>query len=111
MSIYERVKELAKEKRISIRELERQLKFTNGTIRNWNESTNSRSLEKVANYFNVSTDYLLGRTNNRKLDKTELDIEDALNSAMSYDGKPLSEHDKNIMRDLLRAYLKHQDNE
>lgn len=105
MTIYERIKELASQKHISIRELEKQLKFSNGTIRNWTNSTNSKSLEKVANYFNVSTDYLLGRTDNRNLDKTSVDIEEALNSAMSYDGKPLSEHDKNIMRDLLKAYL------
>lgn len=111
MNIYQRVKELSNEKKVSIRELEKRLKFSNGTINKWDKKAPSDKLEKVANYFNVSTDYLLGRTNNRKLDKTDLDIEDALNGAMSYDGKPLSEHDKNIMRDLLRAYLKHQDNE
>lgn len=63
MTIYERIKELARVKKISIRELEKQLGFSNGTVRNWTNSTNSQSLEKVANFFNVSTDYLLGRTN------------------------------------------------
>lgn len=60
MTIYERIKELARVKKISIRELEKQLGFSNGTIRNWINSTNSQSLEKVANYFNVSTDFILG---------------------------------------------------
>lgn len=112
MSIYLRIKELANEHNMSISELERTLNLSNGSISKWSKSApNSKYIIKIANYFNVSTDYLLGRTNNRKLDKTELDIEDALNGAMSYDGKPLSDHDKNIMRDLLRVYLKHQNNE
>ena len=112
MSIYLRIKELANERNMSISELERTLNLSNGSISKWSKSApNSKYIIKIANYFNVSTDYLLGRTNNRKLDKTDLDIEEALNGAMSYDGKPLSEHDRNIMRDLLRAYLKHQDNE
>lgn len=105
MTIYQRIKELANNKNISIRELEKQLNFSNGAVNKWNSKAPSDKLEKVANYFNVSTDYLLGRTDNRNLDKTSVDIEEALNSAMSYDGKPLSEHDKNIMRDLLKAYL------
>lgn len=110
--LYSRIKELANEKSVSLAQIERTLDFSNGVISSWKKSNASQDkIIKVANYFNVSTDYLLGRTNNRKLDKTDLDIEDALNGAMSYDGKPLSEHDKNIMRDLLRAYLKHQDNE
>lgn len=110
--LYNRIKELANEKQVSLAQIERTLDFSNGVISSWKKSNASQDkIIKVANYFNVSTDYLLGRTNNRKLDKTDLDIEDALNGAMSYDGKPLSEHDKNIMRDLLRAYLKHQDNE
>lgn len=109
LTIYQRIKDLANEKKTSIRELEKQLNFSNGAIGKWNSKAPSDKLEKVANYFNVSTDYLLGRTDNRKVDKTSVDIEDALNSAMSFDGKPLSEHDKNIMRDLLKAYLNNKD--
>ena len=110
--LYNRIKELANEKHVSLAQIERTLDFSNGVISSWKKSNASQDkIIKVANYFNVSTDYLLGRTNNRKLDKTELDIEDALNGAMSYGGKPISEHDRNIMRNLLRVYLKHQDNE
>lgn len=63
MTIYQRIKELANEKNISIRELEKQLNFANGAVNKWNSKAPSDKLEKVANYFNVSTDYLLGRTN------------------------------------------------
>lgn len=63
MSIYSRIKNLASEKKISIRELESQLGFSNGTLRQWKDSTKSASLEKVADYFGVTVDYLLGKTN------------------------------------------------
>ncbi|WP_318529262.1 helix-turn-helix domain-containing protein, partial [Ligilactobacillus salivarius] len=62
MTIYQRIKELASEKNISIRELEKQLNFSNGAINKWSSKAPSDKLEKVANYFNVSTDYLLGRS-------------------------------------------------
>ena len=104
--IYSRIKQLANEKHVSLAQVERDLDFSNGVISTWRKSNATQDkILKVANYFNVSTDYLLGRTDNRKTDKTSVDIEEALNSAMSYDGKPLSEHDKNIMRDLLKVYL------
>lgn len=63
MTIYQRVKDLASEKNISIRELEKRLNFSNGAINKWSSKAPSDKLEKVANFFNVSTDYLLGRTN------------------------------------------------
>lgn len=62
MNTYERIKELAQTHKISISELERTLKLSNGSISKWaSAKPNSRYLEKVADYFQVSTDYLLGR--------------------------------------------------
>ena len=109
MSIYQRIKELAIEKKISIRELEKTLKFSNGAINKWEEKAPSDKLEKVANYFNVSTDYLLGRTNNRFYglsDKQrEISIEQALDSVMSYDGKPMTDNDREILKGIIEAYM------
>lgn len=109
MSIYERIRELASEKGMSIRELENSLGFSNGLLRSWNKSTNSASLEKVANYFNVSTDYLLGRTNNRFYglsdEQKEISIEQALKSVMSYDGKPMTDNDREILKGIIEAYM------
>nr|WP_321315953.1 helix-turn-helix transcriptional regulator [uncultured Ligilactobacillus sp.] len=108
--IYNRIKDLANEKNISLAQVERDLDFSNGVISTWRKSNASQDkILKVANYFNVSTDYLLGRTDNRNVDKTNIDIEEALNSAMSYDGKPITEHDKDIIRELLKAYLDNKD--
>lgn len=60
--LYTRIKDLADRHKISLAELERNLKFSNGIISTWKKGSPSiDKVEKVANYFNVSTDYLLGR--------------------------------------------------
>ncbi len=65
MTIFlDRVKLLAKEKKISMAELEREIEVSKNTSYTWKTKVpNSNTLEKVADYFDVSADYLLGRTN------------------------------------------------
>lgn len=61
MNIKERIHELAKARGISIPRLEEELKLGNGTISRWSKSSPSVSkLLPIANYFNVSIDYLIG---------------------------------------------------
>lgn len=62
MTLLDRIKMLCDSKGESLASLERKLDFGNGTIRRWGETTPSGDkLVKVADYFHVSTDYLLGR--------------------------------------------------
>lgn len=63
-SLYQRIKDLCAEKGITIAKLESDLGFGNSSIKKW-ERISSPSVDKIeliANYFNVSVDYLLGRT-------------------------------------------------
>lgn len=73
-----RVKELANDRNMTIAELERKLDFGQGSISKWNkQSPSSERLQKAADYFDVSTDYLLGRTDKRNYyDLTEKDQKD-----------------------------------
>ncbi|WP_065428486.1 helix-turn-helix domain-containing protein [Streptococcus oralis] len=65
MTILDRIRSLANERKVTLAELERNLDFSNGSLRKWDTSTPSGDkIEKVADYFNVSVDYLLGRTKN-----------------------------------------------
>lgn len=67
MRIYDKVKDLAKARNISIAELERRLELSNGSISKWNSyMPNTEPLLKVANFFGVSTDELLDNVDTSK---------------------------------------------
>lgn len=63
MSIYQRIKDVASEKNLTVKDIEKALNFSNGSLRKWINNANSERLVQVANYLDVSTDYLLGRDN------------------------------------------------
>ena len=64
MNTFDRVKTLADKQKITIVELEERLNFGKNSLYAWKKKIpNGSNLSKVADYFNVSTDYLLGRTN------------------------------------------------
>lgn len=76
MSLVNKIKKMCDEKGMTFASLERELKFGNGTIRKWDNATPSGDkLAKVADFFNVSVDYLLDRdvnTNSCNLDNVYL---------------------------------------
>lgn len=60
MSIYSAIRDIANNKDISIREIERDLKFSNGSIGKWNKSNPTISkIQMVADYLGVTTGYIL----------------------------------------------------
>lgn len=80
MTVFDRVKALCDKRKISIVELEEKLEFSRNSLYSWKKNNpSSAKLEKVADYFNVSTDYLLGRadtpdlTTNSSTGKSSLD--------------------------------------
>lgn len=69
MSLTSRIKQLADEKNVTIAEIERKTGISNGQIRRWDSSSPKiENIQKVADFFDVSTDYLIGRTKNPKID-------------------------------------------
>ena len=58
MTVLERIKTLCKEKGISITTLEQILEYSNGSLAKAKDIPSSR-IRKIAEFFNVSTDYLL----------------------------------------------------
>lgn len=60
MEIVERIKDLCTAENITIKELERIIQISNGSIRHWNEKTPSvERVLLVADHFNVSLDWLV----------------------------------------------------
>lgn len=106
MTTFDRLKILCDEQKISIVELEEKLNFGRNSLYGWKKKIpNGANLEKVADYFNVSVDYLLGRTDKKRYydltEKDERDIqkelkkiingEDVDNAFAAFDGRVLED--------------------
>lgn len=70
MTTFDRLKQLCDEQKISIVELEEKLNFGRNSLYGWKKKIpNGANLQKVADYFNISVDYLLGRTDEKETSK------------------------------------------
>lgn len=69
------------------------------------------NVEKLAKFFNVENYEIDPRfkpvTND--VENKSAEIEDMLDSAMTFDGKPLSNNDRNVIRGMIEAYLKNKE--
>ncbi len=107
---FERIKELAKKQGLSINLLEEKLGYSRNTIYNLkNSKPSTERISEIADFFNVSTDYLLGRTDNPTIatdDQTSSDdIDKIIENAMMFDGKPLTDDDKRAIRGIIAGYM------
>lgn len=63
LNLYEKIKNMCDKEGISIAHLERETGISNGQIKRWAKSSPSvENLKKVANYFNVSLEFLADDT-------------------------------------------------
>lgn len=100
MTLTERIKRLADAKKTNFAEIERKTGISNGQIRRWDTSSPKvENVQKVADYFDVSVDYLLGR----EIKDSPEDLEKVLDNVISYDGKPMTKHDKELIRAFLQG--------
>lgn len=108
MTLFERLKFLANKQGKSINDVENDMGYSKNTLYRF-KTTNpsSKKLQEIADYFQVSADYLLGRTDNPFIstDKPSLTIEEALSSVMSSDGEPLTDHDREVLTGIIEAYI------
>ena len=101
---YEKIKLLADKRGISLTKLEEDLGYSRNTIYKLkSQKPNAERISEIADYFHVSTDYLLGRTNNPLIE--EIDLDDLDNRIMLFDGKPLSDDDKKAIKGIIEGYL------
>ncbi|MCZ0892012.1 helix-turn-helix transcriptional regulator [Ligilactobacillus saerimneri] len=108
--IGQKIRDLRKQRKMSQTELANILHVSQQTVTAWETGKAEPASSAVANladYFNVTTDYLLGRPEEKKddgIDHTAL--EKAIDEARSFDGKPMSDHDREIVRNILKGYFK-----
>ncbi|AUB52192.1 helix-turn-helix domain-containing protein [Enterococcus mundtii] len=112
MTLFERISELAKKRGKSLKEVAEDLGLSRNAIYQWRTSSpKADTLQKVAKYFNVTTDYLLDGTDTPlglSEESKGLTVEEALASVMSSDGKPLTDNDRRILTGIIEAYIENK---
>lgn len=113
---FEKIKELAKKRGKALGQVEEDLGYGRNTLYKIKNSTpNAERIAEIANYFNVSTDYLLGRTDNPAIAGSDefaqvngqiIDLRKAAANTMLFDGKPLNEDDIDFITSVLSAHFK-----
>ena len=113
-SLFEKIKELCQKRGISINSLEETLGYSRNTIYSMkSKKPNAERLQEIADYFNVSTDYLLGRTDNpaiagNSVTKAEIDLKKDAVKSFFYDGHELNNEDLDLISSLLEARMRNR---
>lgn len=117
---FERLKELCKKQGISINSLEEKLGFGKNVLYSWKKNIpTGANLAKVADYFGVTTDYLLGRTdtpqftakNERDVQKMLSEMKDGLTNkhTLAYfknEGEEIDEEDAELLAEALEFVVR-----
>ena len=111
---FEKVRELAKKQGLSLNQVEEKLGYSKNTLYSLKrQKVSSERLQEIADYFNVSTDYLLGRTDNPAIVSddtiagyTSDDLRKMAENAKTFDGKPLTEEDIDAIQNIIEIYLR-----
>ena len=86
MTVFERIEFLRKSKNISQGKLEKELGFSNGSISKWkNSMPTPERLQKLAEYFNVTVDYLVTGKESMEKKTPELTAKDERDIAKDLD--------------------------
>ena len=104
----ERLKSMRLEAKLTQKELAEKLKIGQNTYSYWEKGIRKpvgENLNKLANFFNVSTDYLLGNSNIKDQKKFDEDLEKSLDTFKSFDGKPMYDEDREKIREFLRKRM------
>lgn len=111
---FERIKDLADKHRISLNDLEDKLGISRNSLYGIKKANpKSDRLQQIADYFNVSTDYLLGRTDNPAIssdlvttaDGRTVDLSNLRERIVLFDGKPLSDEDVDKIAQIIKLSL------
>ncbi|MDG0818821.1 helix-turn-helix domain-containing protein [Staphylococcus equorum] len=116
MNTFQRIQNLANKNGLSIAELERILNLSNGSIARWKKSApSSKGLTLIADYFDVSVDYLLGREKEEYSGEKEDEVQmfrdkDAFDNLSPEDQEKVLETLREQADFLIHKYQKHKGN-
>ena len=100
----ERIKELRKKAKLTQKQVAEKLDMPQSLYSNLErgiKQANQKRLKQFSDFYDVSTDYLLGNTD-IKSKTLETDLNKTLDTVRSFDGKPITDADRETIREILK---------
>ncbi|KRL93914.1 hypothetical protein FC21_GL001385 [Limosilactobacillus equigenerosi DSM 18793 = JCM 14505] len=88
-------------------ELGRLVGVSQTTITAWENNKaepTSGAVTRLAEIFNISTDYLLG-SKKENIDSKEKTVDELINQMQQYEGRPITDADRETIRGIIKGYL------
>jgi len=114
-----RLAEIRKKRGLSQYELADRLGFSRGQISNYEQGKREpdhETLTKIADFFDVSIDYLLGRTDDPTMNRTnhneEIDLKEALTKEEKrahWGGRELTEEERKLIQRIIQAAIEREE--
>ena len=108
MTLISRTKEIAQKRGLSLKTLATKAGMAENAIYRWDDNNpKSENLKKVADVLHVSTDYLLGRTDEINTTSSDKKVADILDNEtiLAFDGMEIAEEDKEKLREYARFII------
>ena len=107
MNFKDRLKQLRLKNKLTQQNIANHFQTSPQSYAQWEKGLrkpSAENLQKLADYFNVSTDYLLGKTDIPDPD-SDIDLDSAIDNSVAYDGTPITDNDREIIKDFLKEYF------
>ena len=107
MNFKDRLKQLRLKNKLTQQNIANHFQTSPQSYAQWEKGLrkpSAENLQKLADYFNVSADYLLGKTDIPEPD-LEIDLDTAIDNSVAYDGTPITDNDRTIIKDFLKEYF------
>lgn len=107
MEFKDRLKETRLNKNLTQKEVADYFKTSPQSYAQWEKglrNPSAENLQKLADFFNVSTDYLLGKTDIPD-SESDIDLDFAIDNSVAYDGTPITDDDREIIKNYLKEYF------
>ena len=78
------------------------------TVSSWKHGEKmprSGALQKLAKHYNVNITYLTSEHKDIKHNVSDLSVDEAVDHLRPYQGKPISDDQKEVIKDLIKGYL------
>ncbi|MGT2751285.1 helix-turn-helix domain-containing protein [Streptococcus orisasini] len=113
----DRLKSLRLEANLTQKQIAEKLNITQQAYQAWESGKRKPgedTLKMFADFFDISTDYLVGRSNLKheipEGEELEKELDRAIDNSVGFEGEPVSDYDREVIKEVLRNYFKNQKN-